>query len=76
MTRPGERRLAVDELLAAKNAGAELDAGPRIPVSSHFIESELNRLEHLDAVRTARAQATERLNELFRAMLIEVWGGV
>src|SRR5213594_3590187 len=38
-------RRAIDQLLEAKKAGAELDRGPKIPVISRFIESELTRLQ-------------------------------
>jgi predicted nucleotidyltransferase len=70
----GELRLAVDELVAAKRAGAELDMGPRIPAISHFIESELNRLERVADLNAPAGPPTEQLNELFRATLLEVWG--
>jgi len=72
----GELRQAVDDLVAAKKAGAELDMGPRIPAISHFIESELDRLERVADVRAPAGPPTERLNELFRATLLEVWGAV
>lgn len=70
----GELRLAVDDLVAAKRAGAELDMGPRIPTIGHFIDSELSRLERVTDVRAPAAPPTEQLNELFRATLLEVWG--
>lgn len=71
---PGELRTAVDGLVAAKTAGVELGMSPRIPAISHFIESELTRLERVTAVQATAAPGAEQLNELFRAMLIEVWG--
>lgn len=66
-------RAALDDLIATKRAGVELDRGPRIPAISDFIASELARLEntafdHADASRQA-----ERLNQLFRDTLNEVW---
>lgn len=72
----GKLRLAVDEIVAAKTAGAELDMGPRIPAISDFIESELNRLERVADVQASAAPPTEQLNELLRATLLEVWGAV
>jgi predicted nucleotidyltransferase len=70
----GDLRLAVGELLEAKRAGAELDFGPKIPVISRFIESEITRLERLAADQSSAAPPSERLNQLFREVLTEVWG--
>ena len=66
-------RAALDELIAAKRAGAELDRGPRIPVISDFIKSELTRLENTASDRAEPGPQVERLNELFRSTLKEVW---
>jgi uncharacterized protein len=65
-------RAALDELIAAKRAGAELDRGPRIPVISDFIASELTRLDTASDHADPGPQV-ERLNELFRSTLKEVW---
>ena len=70
----GELRLAVDELVAAKRAGAELDMGPRIPAIGHFIESELDRLERTADARATAGPPIQQLDELFRATLMEAWG--
>lgn len=72
----GELRIALDQLIAAKTAGAELDVGPRIPIISDFIEGELVRLEPLAAVQITAAPPTDWLDGLFRATLAEVWGAV
>jgi hypothetical protein len=40
-------RNALDELVARKQAGEELDVAPPVAVLSHFIEHELARLERL-----------------------------
>jgi predicted nucleotidyltransferase len=66
-------RAALEQLIAAKRAGAELDRGPRIPVISDFITSELTRLENTASDRTDPAPQVERLNEVFRSTLKEVW---
>ena len=66
-------RAALEELIAAKRAGAELDRGPRIPVISDFIASELTRLENTASDRADPAPQVERLNEVFRSTLKEVW---
>ncbi|MBI4670943.1 MAG: nucleotidyltransferase domain-containing protein [Chloroflexi bacterium] len=68
-----ELRAAIDNLLAEKRAGAELREGPRIPVISAFIESEMARLEQFHVPRDPRPFPSEPLNELFRATLREVW---
>lgn len=64
---------AVDDLVAAKCAGAELDRGPRIPAISNFIEREMARLEVVTGERKRAAPPLEILNELFRFTLREVW---
>lgn len=66
-------RAAIENLLTEKRAGAELREGPRIPVISDFIESEMARLEQLHVPRDPRPFPSEPLNELFRATLREVW---
>jgi uncharacterized protein len=43
----GPVRKAVDALLEAKRAGAELDEGPPVPEISDFVESEIVRFEQL-----------------------------
>jgi predicted nucleotidyltransferase len=66
-------RAALDDLVAAKRAGAELDRGPRIPSISDFIATELARLENTASDRADSGQQVERLNQLFRSTLQEVW---
>jgi uncharacterized protein len=72
----GDLRLAIDELVASKKDGAELDRGPRIPEISDFIEAELARLESVASTQQQAVPATERLDELFRATLTEAWGAL
>jgi uncharacterized protein len=69
----GELRLAVDDLITAKRAGAELDEGPRIPAISDYIGNELKRLEEIAANQASLAPSNQQLDELFRATLTEVW---
>jgi uncharacterized protein len=66
-------RQALDDLICAKRAGAELDYGPRIPAISDFIESEMARLEQSASGRRDAPAPTETLNQLFRSTLEEVW---
>src|SRR5437867_2502832 len=49
-----EIRRAIDELVDAKKAGAELDWGPRIAPISSFIEDEITRLEGLAGLSCPR----------------------
>jgi uncharacterized protein len=66
-------RAALDGLVAAKRAGAELDHGPRIPAISDFIAGEMARLESIPANGVDSSQQIERLNQLFRATIEEIW---
>jgi predicted nucleotidyltransferase len=70
-----ELRSAIDELLEAKRAGAELDYGPRIPAISRFIETEMARLEPAAGDQPSPGVPVARLDELFRATLAEAWPG-
>jgi predicted nucleotidyltransferase len=63
----------IERLLAAKRAGAELDRGPRIAPISAFIESELQRWETHTITGYRNATSNEKLDELFRESLEEVW---
>jgi predicted nucleotidyltransferase len=59
-------RNALDELVARKQAGEELDVAPPVAVLSHFIEHELARLERLADPDDA-AGDVETLNGFFRS---------
>jgi len=67
-------RTEIGRLLLAKRAGAELDRGPRIESISEFIEHELERWEGSDITDHERTVSSDRLDELFRESLTEVWG--
>lgn len=67
-------RGAIDELVSAKIAGAELDRGPRIDALSDFISHEMARLEQTVSDRANAAPPMDELNDLFRMTLDEVWG--
>jgi hypothetical protein len=56
-----------------KKKGAELDRGPKSPAISHFIDEEMSRLEGQTDHRASVAPPIERLNELFRDTLKDVW---
>jgi len=67
-------RLAVDNLLARKMAGQELDDGPRDPVISKFLEGELTRMEQQSFEKRVQRCSVEKLNRLFVEVLEESWG--
>jgi predicted nucleotidyltransferase len=63
----------IDQLLAAKRAGAELGRGPRIETLSRFIDAELARRENNSVIHQKRPSESGKLDELFRATLVEAW---
>jgi predicted nucleotidyltransferase len=66
-------RAGIDDLMRRKRAGEELDRGPRIPVVSDFLDSELCRLRAVTAPPAGRVPP-ETLDEVFRSILAEVHG--
>jgi uncharacterized protein len=60
-------------LLKRKQSGQELDFEPRIPAISDFIESELERLKQQAEQQPLLPSQNDKLDELFREALIEVW---
>ncbi len=68
-----ELKDAINELLRRKKEGQELDREPRIPVISEFIETELERLGSKSFDGNNSNTDTERLDEVFRLVLGEVW---
>jgi uncharacterized protein len=64
-----EIKQAIADLLLRKKAGQELDRQPKIDVLSHFIGTELARLEKID-VREREKPNFEKLDEIFRSALI------
>jgi len=66
-------RAEIGRLLSAKRAGAELDRGPRIEIISEFIEHEFERWETRDIADHKRTVSSDKLDELFRESLTEVW---
>ncbi len=62
---------AIDELLEKKKANKEMELSPAIPVLNNFIESELNRLESFQPVKSERTAEMMQLNALFHKVLNE-----
>ena len=68
-----ELKDAINELLRRKKEGQELDREPRIPVITEFIETELERLGSKSFDGNNSNTDTDRLDEVFRLVLEEVW---
>lgn len=64
---------AIDKLLKQKRRGEELSFGPKIPVINDFIGSELGRLESEKFDQRKPKPNSEKLNDLFRSSLKEIW---
>ena len=64
---------AIEDLLAQKMAGEELDRGPRIASISSYIEKELTRLELVAASQKPQKPPIDELNVFFRWALTELW---
>jgi len=56
---------AINDLLARKMAGLELNQGPRDLVISGFLEEELNRMEQQGFKKHVQRCPVELLNDLF-----------
>jgi predicted nucleotidyltransferase len=63
---------AIADLLDKKKAGHELDKGPRLPIVSNFIESELTRLESNSPFLRKPKPSIDKLNAFFRWAMKEV----
>ncbi|MBF0411307.1 MAG: nucleotidyltransferase domain-containing protein [Desulfamplus sp.] len=68
-----ELKNAVNKLLWRKKEGQELDREPKIAVISDFIESELELLKNKRFNENNNVPNTEKLDELFRWVLNELW---
>ena len=66
-------RAAVQDLVRRKKAAEELDRGPHIPVLSSFLAREVDRLSALPAP-PASPTSGARLDQVFRACLIDIYG--
>ncbi|MBR9859417.1 nucleotidyltransferase domain-containing protein [bacterium] len=67
-------RIEIEQLQEIKMSGKELDKGPRIDRIHDFIESEIERFSELiKTYDTNHELKTERLDEVFRSALKEVY---
>jgi predicted nucleotidyltransferase len=71
----GPLKMKIEDLLQRKIAGDELDIEPRIQIINDFLDSEIVRIEaYIKTVLVEVEDPTEKLDELFRDLLKEVWG--
>lgn len=66
---------AIDELLAKKQAGDELDSAPKVPILNEFIEQLLDHYSLLSCKRPLAVVDHEHLDNLFQKMLAKAWNG-
>jgi predicted nucleotidyltransferase len=64
---------AINELLDLKRSGSEMDYAPKIPEISQFLEIELERMEAEQFERRTGNCPVDKLNEIFRGALEEIW---
>ncbi|QED48255.1 nucleotidyltransferase domain-containing protein [Cytobacillus dafuensis] len=70
----GELRDEIDTLLKRKMAGEELDLEPRIDFINQYLNNEIVHLEaYAKSLNIHIPDPTERLNQLFRETINEVW---
>jgi uncharacterized protein len=70
----GELKTAIQTLLQRKIAGEELNLEPKIVVINQFLNEEIEHLEeYAKGIKVDIPNPTERLNQLFRETLKEVW---
>lgn len=68
-----ELSTAIEDLLAVKRESPEMGLSPQIAPIQKFIESELERLEHINPIRNDKADIEPLLSDLFRSILKETW---
>jgi len=62
----GERKAAIQELIARKQQGEELERGPRLPVLDTLIEEALSQLEDAPKAQVQPRTIMTALDDLFR----------
>jgi len=73
--RGSELKAAIDGLLVRKKAGDEMDYEPRINPINEFLEEKFKYYEQTaEAMQSSDGGQDQRLDDLFRAVLREVWG--
>lgn len=70
-----ELKAVIVDLLARKKAGEELDYEPRIKPINEFLEEKISYYESVaSGMLTADGSQDQRLDDLFRSAINEVWG--
>lgn len=70
-----ELKAAIDGLLVRKRAGDEMDFEPRINPISDFLEERIEYYEQMaSGMPSSGGVQDQRLDDLFRTVLKEVWG--
>jgi len=64
---------SINDLIKKKRTGEELSWGNKIPKISDYIEKEIVRLKKKEFKFSKKITDTEKLNNLFRSALDEVW---
>lgn len=65
----------INNLVFEKKEGNELYWGPKIPEISEFINNEIDGLkDKLHIMKKRKRTDFEKLNDIFRSALVEVWG--
>ncbi|MDO7907637.1 nucleotidyltransferase domain-containing protein [Paenibacillus sp. JX-17] len=73
---PGQEiTLQVRNLVERKKAGEELSRGARLPLLNRYMEEQMDHFDRTAAgLQRSRERLDDRLGELFRSALLEVWG--
>ncbi|MBI5835550.1 MAG: nucleotidyltransferase domain-containing protein [Armatimonadetes bacterium] len=64
---------AIDDLLAVKRAGGEMDTAPRVAVISDWLDAQIERLGQVRPPAPPRTD-TAALDALWHEVLVETWG--
>ncbi|MDR0266641.1 nucleotidyltransferase domain-containing protein [Paenibacillus sp.] len=70
-----ELKSVIDGLLVRKRAGDEMDYEPRINLINELLEQKIEYYERIaSGMQSSGGDQDQRLDELFRSVLKEVWG--
>ena len=69
----GELKTTIEQLVADKKAGKELDKGPRIDIISNYIDKELTRLQQIASDQSISQPPSNTLNSFFRWTLDAIY---
>jgi predicted nucleotidyltransferase len=73
--RGSELEVVIDGLLTRKRAGDEMDYEPRINPINEYLAERIQYYEHVaKGMQSSNGDQDQRLDDLFRTVLKEVWG--